>query len=554
LSLWFLLQQEQLRVKSQKGMSRMIIFHNSIDNGNKRGFVRSIVWSLLFLLVMLMALYNIVNSTTTIKESVTTSSSSRITKATVAVTGTTTTGTTEKTPQRIATSYSQLVETGSFEDVHSLQNNNAYTSGQICSSMLEDVGKQGEHKPILFSKLGTWDNPITTTTNLVNNERSTIPGSVAITTTMTTTTTTTTLSSSLSTKNTTVTTPTALTDIMVCRTPKVGSSMLRKIHFAFYNPDYMIQHNMTWETGGPPSTTQFQHMLGSENTTIKSNRSNIQRFHYLTSNDSISVARIMFVRHPVIRIVSGYRQIYCISHRHCQNRHYRAFSNFVFSQHRIKGLQNTYRPTCENDDEHDFHHHHDHRHDIHWNASIDKIIQHWAPPQHCRCGIHDCGIQYTYYHLERIPSVQYVLHQYLLQLTVSDTTNYDHHNHHGHDNSQNHQSPSWMTPTHTRANANGNTEQMVRFLLGNLTSTNKYQHNHSNSNMDTVLLQQPPPQQNYTSFNTTILDYLNDLTRPEQEYFGYLPLTVQNILHGTVDLMTDSSNHNNTTRPRNKPT
>jgi hypothetical protein len=236
----------------------------------------------------------------------------------------------------------------------------------------------------------------------------------------------------------------------------------------------------------------------------------------------------------VLRIVAGYREIYCVSHRHCQQRHYQAFINFVFSPHRAMGLQNTYRPTCNSTDTAN----NKDNAPFHWNASIDTIIQHWAPPQHCRCGIHDCGIQYTYYHLERIPSTQFILNQYLLQLTTDDDHDHDHDDD---SNDQQQQSaPSWMAPTHARANANGDTEQMIRFLLGTFPTNN---NTNNNSDMDTM---QPSQQHVYdhdSSYNTTMLDYLNNLTRPEQEYFGYLPLTVENILYGNVHLITDLTNH-----------
>jgi hypothetical protein len=73
--------------------------------------------------------------------------------------------------------------------------------------MLEDIGRQGEHKPLLFSKPGTWNNPVTTiitTTTTVHDDKSTSSASSPTTF--------------------------ALTDVMVCRCPKVGSSMLRQIH------------------------------------------------------------------------------------------------------------------------------------------------------------------------------------------------------------------------------------------------------------------------------------------------------------------------------------
>jgi hypothetical protein len=127
--------------------------------------------------------------------------------------------------------------------------------------------------------------------------------------------------------------------------------------------------------------------------------------------------------------------------------------------------------------------------------------------------------------LERIPSTQYILNQYLKQLTNDDNNDHP-------QQQQKHQSPpSWMAPTNARANANGDTKQMIRFLLGN--------DKNNSTDMDTSISQQQQKQYNYSSFNTTILDYLNNLTKPEQEYFGYLPLTVSNIFRGTVDLITD---------------
>jgi Sulfotransferase family len=306
---------------------------------------------------------------------------------------------------------------------------------------------------------------------------------------------------------------------MVCRVPKVGSTQLRQIHFAFYNPNYMAATNTSWETGGPPSNSIKQHLLGSSEDTTNNNFNvtmSQQRFDYLTTSPPDVVARIMFVRHPVLRIVSGYREIFCVGHTICHSRHFRGFPNFVYSPNRTVGLQNTYRSDC---------HHHDHA-DIHLRASIDGVVQHWAPPQHCRCGIPDCHIQYQYYHLERIPSTQHVLNGYLRQLqSVSSRYN---------NNGLGREDAPWLAPTHVRANLKTNTEQTIRFLLGSVTDDD------DDNTMSVFNVTNTTTTYTHiisSSYNTTLLDYLNALTKPEQEYFGYLPLTVENVLQGTVDIL-----------------
>jgi Sulfotransferase family len=377
-------------------------------------------------------------------------------------------------------------------DINSTNNhddrmNNSVDSSSSCPTMMRAIGLRNEHKPIIFSKPGPWTS---------------IPGMATTVATET--------SKSSSSK---------YTDVMVCRVPKVGSTQLRQIHFAFYNPNYMAATNTSWETGGPPSNSIKQHLLGLSEDTTNHNLNvtmSQQRFDYLTSSSPDLVARIMFVRHPVLRIVSGYREIFCVGHTICHSRHFRGFPNFVYSPNRTVGLQNTYRSDC---------HHHDHA-DIHLRASVDGVVQHWAPPQHCRCGIPDCHIQYQYYHLERIPSTQHVLNGYLQQLqSVSQYNN----------NGLGREDAPWLAPTHVRANLKTNTEQTIRFLLGSVTD-DEDDNTMSNFNVTTN------NNTTYThisssSYNTTLLDYLNALTKPEQEYFGYLPLTVENVLQGTVDIL-----------------
>ncbi len=40
--------------------------------------------------------------------------------------------------------------------------------------------------------------------------------------------------------------------------------------------------------------------------------------------------------------------------------------------------------------------------------------QHWAPPQYCQCGLHDCGVNWKIYKIEQ-HSVQSVLKYYFPQ-------------------------------------------------------------------------------------------------------------------------------------------
>ena len=123
------------------------------------------------------------------------------------------------------------------------------------------------------------------------------------------------------------------------------------------------------------------------------------------------------------------------------------------------------------------------------------LVQHWGPPQHCRCGIHDCSISYTIYNIERIQSIQGALKRYLLSSEQAEV-------------------PGWFPSESIVSNSKKNSVSSTKRTL-------------YNQFLQAVLSDEE------------ILSTMNDVTKVEQDYFGYLPLTIQQVQNGTISLRSD---------------
>lgn len=236
-------------------------------------------------------------------------------------------------------------------------------------------------------------------------------------------------------------------DVVVCRTPKVASLELRSIAESFHsNTSFKRKRRNRPYTGN--------HSLAHVH--------NENEFHrYLYSAD---VTRVMFVRHPVMRMLSGFLEVARFNvfwtkihtgMNGMRGNSPQAFHTWVksgaFRQH--------YHSTCNANST---------------SYSLNRAIQHWAPPQYCRCGIHECNVEWTVYKLEDIESVGSVLGEYL---------------------------PSRHLP-----------------LMPNDDDKNGTMHKR---------------QYNVTDYLTQeVLSILNEATREEQEYFGYRTLDIRDFENG----------------------
>lgn len=226
-------------------------------------------------------------------------------------------------------------------------------------------------------------------------------------------------------------------NLAICRSPKVGSNELRSIAEAY-------------ESDKPFRPPTYNRPYGGN---ILAKVKGAKAFsRYLYGND---VTRIMFVRHPVDRVLSAFLQSarsrpFWTLHGFTKNlgASPKTFRQWAMNK---KLFYKYYHSECnENSTEMDLH----------------SKIQHWAPPQHCRCGIYDCGVQWNVYKIEE-HSIQSVLSEHLPQ--------------------------KYLPP----ANA---TE-----ILHKMEYTKK------------------------DYLTDDILAFLNLVTREEQEYFGYEPLTVNDL-------------------------
>lgn len=117
--------------------------------------------------------------------------------------------------------------------------------------------------------------------------------------------------------------------------------------------------------------------------------------------------------------------------------------------------------------------------------SMEMFLQHWAPPQHCRCGIHDsCGVEWKIYKVENIPNISSVMEQYI---------------------------PGPWIPR----------KESIRNAPQTSTGDKRERNNDK--------LHSKAHHYNYRDFfvnHPKLLQFLNDLTKEERDYFGYEPLTI----------------------------
>ena len=172
--------------------------------------------------------------------------------------------------------------------------------------------------------------------------------------------------------------------LVLCRTPKVGSLELRSVAMAYSsNRTFRVLENMSYK--GPTvadiaTVEEFDAYLHQKNT-----------------------QRIMLVRHPVTRILSGFLEVARDS-RFWEDYHdYDSKGPAPTSPGRFhtwvresRGLTRYYTPTCDATST---------------NTSLLGFPQHYAPAQHCRCGIHDCGVEWTVYKVEE-HSIRSILSPY----------------------------------------------------------------------------------------------------------------------------------------------
>mmetsp|Transcript_5929 Transcript_5929/g.9082 ORF Transcript_5929/g.9082 Transcript_5929/m.9082 type:complete len:325 (+) Transcript_5929:121-1095(+) len=179
--------------------------------------------------------------------------------------------------------------------------------------------------------------------------------------------------------------------LMVCRTPQAGTKFLRDLTVSY------VESNLE---SFPPEEmkTGFQHINPTLDKVVS-----MDEFHQYLFGDETH--RVMVVRHPVTRIVSGFyeiasaqpdkfwKTIYGFKKNHGSNP-----KAFAYWLKHSRFAKEDYQADCTN---------------FFFN-SLHAQIQHWAPPQHCRCGL-DCGVDWTYYKIEDMP-IYAVMASYLPSL------------------------------------------------------------------------------------------------------------------------------------------
>jgi len=179
-------------------------------------------------------------------------------------------------------------------------------------------------------------------------------------------------------------------NLMVCRTPKVGSQEIRAVSTAW-------KADVPFVERADPRTF---------NQSILADVTDPLQFHrYLYDEESYS--RIMFARHPVLRILSGFLQVAdkkTFWRLHEMERPSRKDSAYASPKSFHRWVLNEslltryYRPEC--DDAVDM---------TLRDIDLHPKLQHYAPPQYCRCGMTDCGVKWNYYRLEDGKSIRDIL-------------------------------------------------------------------------------------------------------------------------------------------------
>jgi hypothetical protein len=176
-------------------------------------------------------------------------------------------------------------------------------------------------------------------------------------------------------------------NLLVCRTPKVASTLLRN---SIAKPYYLHHHN---------DTSLFNLATHLQQMTLAKVRDKQQFIDYLYSNKT---RRIMFVRHPVTRILSGFMESASVegfwtelyNFTESYNGSPKSFELWLTNSSFFR----EYDVDCDPKNS--------------FEQSNHPMRQHWQPPQHCRCGISDCRVEWTIYRIEDEPVGQ-IMARYL---------------------------------------------------------------------------------------------------------------------------------------------
>jgi len=244
-------------------------------------------------------------------------------------------------------------------------------------------------------------------------------------------------------------------NLMVCRTPKVGTAELRCMQRSYEKKSkFNYKGNAACRPLDRDSLSELHDLTGDAT-----------RFNRYLYSDAVD--RIMFVRHPVRRILSGFMQIakgkkvdfwqaYGFDDQGFGPDGFRTFmlnSTFTYEYDGLCSKSSTY-------------------------FSLESWSQHWAPPQHCRCGIADCDVEWKVYKIEE-HTIGEIMDQYIPGPWIP---------------------PYNVTPPETKSSKKKKQE------------SGKY---HSKSY----------DEREY--FTPEVLEFLNDLTKIEREFYGYDPIVFQ---------------------------
>jgi len=240
-------------------------------------------------------------------------------------------------------------------------------------------------------------------------------------------------------------------DLMVCRTPKVGTAELRCMQRSYEKKrKFVYKGNAQCRPLDRDLSLSELHDLTGD--PVRFNR-------YLYSD---SVDRVMFVRHPVRRILSGFLQIAKTKKEDFWQSYGFDDQGFGPDGFRIFVLNSTftyeYDTSCSKSSTY---------------FSLESWSQHWAPPQHCRCGISECGVEWKVYKIEE-HTIGEIMDQYI--------------------------PGPWIPPYNITTKDNNNKKPK---------ESGKY---HSKSYDEKKYL------------TPDVLEFLNDLTKVEREFYGYEPI------------------------------
>lgn len=171
-------------------------------------------------------------------------------------------------------------------------------------------------------------------------------------------------------------------NLTVCRTAKTGSQEVRAVSSAY-------ESDVTFLEKVDPRSFNQSILASIDDSTL---------FNQYLYGDQFT--RIMFVRHPVLRILSGFLQIankFEFWDAHDMQRHDKSPASFHKWVLNETLFFRYYRTQCDSRSK---------------DTDLHPKLQHYAPPQYCRCGISDCGVQWNFYRLEDQP-IRSVLSKYL---------------------------------------------------------------------------------------------------------------------------------------------